>query len=45
MDPDPDEEEIEDVVLGDEIERYWCMILEENNVGVGRTKALLHDKK
>ena len=42
---DPDEEEIEDVVLDDEREIHWCMVFEENNGGVDGTKAILHDKK
>ena len=42
MDPDPDEENIKDVVLDDEIERHWRMIFEDNNGGVDGTKALLH---
>ena len=45
MDTDPDEEEIEDVVLDDERERHWRMVFEDNNGGVDGTKALLHDKK
>ena len=45
MEPDPDEEDIEDVVLGDQRERHWRMVFEENNGGVGGTKSLLHDKK
>ena len=45
MDPDPDEEEIEDVVLSDERECHWHMIFEDNNGGVDRTKSILHAKK
>ena len=37
MDPDPDEENIKDVVLDDEIERHWRMIFEDNNGGVDGT--------
>ena len=39
VDTDPDEEEIEDVVLDDD------MVFEDNNGGVDGTKALLHAKK
>ena len=45
MELDPDEEEIEDVVLDDERERHWRMVFEENNGGVDGKKALLHAKK
>ena len=45
MEPDTDEEEISDVVLDDERERYWRMVFEDNNGGVYGTKALLHAKK
>ena len=45
MDLDPDEEEIEDVVLNAERESHWCMVFEENNIWVGGTKSLLHAKK
>ena len=45
MDPDPDEENIKDVVLDDEIERHCCMVFEDNNGGVDDMKALLHAKK
>ena len=31
VDPDPDEEEIEDMVLNDERECHWRMVFEENN--------------
>ena len=43
--PDPDEEEIEDVVLDDEIERHWRMFFKDKNGRVDGTKSLLHDKK
>ena len=43
--PDTDEEEIEDVVLDDDRERHWCMVFEDNNVGVDGKKALIHYKK
>ena len=43
--PDPDEEEIEDMVLNDERERNLRIIFEDNNGGVNGTKALLHAKK
>ena len=42
---DPDEEEIEDVVLNDERERHWRIFFEDNNGGVDGTKYILHVKK
>ena len=45
VEPDSDEEEIEDVVLDDDRERHWHMVFEDNNVGVDGTKAFLHAKK
>ena len=43
--PDPDEDDVDDVVLDDDRERHWCMVFEDNNVGVNGTKAFLHAKK
>ena len=37
---DPDEEDIEDVVLDDDRERHWCMVFYDNNVRVQGKKAL-----
>ena len=31
MDPDTDEEDIQDVVLDDERERHWRILFEDNN--------------
>ena len=45
MDPDTDNEDIEDVVLNDERERHWCICFEGKNEGVDVTKVLLHAKK
>ena len=45
MDPYPGEEEVEDVVRENERERHWRIFFEDNNGGVGGTKALLHAKK
>ena len=45
MEPDPDEENTEDVVLDDERERHWRMDFENNNGGVDGMKVLLHAKK
>ena len=45
MEPDPDEEEIKDVVLNDERERNWRMVFEYNNGGVDGTKSLLYARK
>ena len=44
-DPDPDKEDIEDVVLDDDRERHWHMVLEYNNGGVDGKKALLHENR
>ena len=30
------------MVLGDERERHWCMVFEDNNGGMDGKKALLH---
>ena len=45
MEPDPDEEEIGDVVLDADRERNWRMVSEGNNGGVDGMKALIHSKK
>ena len=45
MDPDPDEEDMEDVRLDDERERHWRMVFEDNGGGVDYDKELLHDKR
>ena len=42
MEPDTDEEDIEDVVINDEREHHWRMVFEDNNGGVDGTKALIH---
>ena len=42
---DPNEEDIEDVVLDDDREHHWRMALEENNGRVDGIKALLHANK
>ena len=39
MEPDPDEDEIEDVVLDDKRERHCRMVFEENNGGVDGAKT------
>ena len=44
VEPDPDEDEIEDVVLDDDIERHWRMVFYDNNRGLDGTKSLLHAK-
>ena len=43
--PDPDEEDIEDVVLDDERECNWRMVFEDNNGGVDDTKSVIHAKE
>ena len=45
MEPDPYEEEIEDVVLNDKKEGHWRMVFEDNNRVVDGMKALVHAKK
>ena len=45
VNPGPDEEEIEDVVLDDDRERHWQMVFEGENAGVDGTKDLLCAKK
>ena len=45
VDPDPDEEECEDVVLDDERERQWRMVSKDNNGEVGGKKASYTQKK
>ena len=45
MEPNPDEEDIDDVVLNDEIEHHWRMFFEDNNEGVDGTNALIYAKK
>ena len=45
METDPDEDEIEYMVLDDERERHWCMVFEDKNGGVDGTKTLLHANK
>ena len=44
MDPDPEEEDMEDVRIYDERERHWRMVLEENYGGVDNKKALIYAK-
>ena len=45
MDPDPDEEDMEEVRLDDEWEHHWRMVLEDNYGVVDNEKALLHAKR
>ena len=45
MEDDPDEEEMDDVNIDDEIERHWSMVSEENGRGVYDAKALMHAKR
>ena len=44
MDLNPDEEEMEGVILEEEIERHWKMVFEDNDGGVVDQKAILHAK-
>ena len=43
--PDPDDQDIEDVVINNEREHHWRMVFEDNNGGVDGKKALLHAKR
>ena len=38
------EEDMKDVRLGDERERHWRMVFEENMVGVDDEKAIIYAK-
>ena len=45
MEYDPDEEDMDDVNLGDERERHWSMVFEDNGRGVDDAKSLLYAKR
>ena len=45
MDPDPDEEDMEDVKLDDERERHWRVVFKDNDGGVDDKKVILHAKR
>ena len=45
MENDPDEEEMEDFKLVDDMERHWRMVLEDNDGGVDNKKSLIHAKR
>ena len=45
MDPDSDEEDMEDLILDDKKERYWRIFFEDNNGGVDDQKEILHAKR
>ena len=45
MDPDPDEQDKEDVKLDDKRERHWMMVFEDNGGGLDNQKAIIHAKK
>ena len=36
MDPDTDEEDMDDVRLNDKIECYWRMFFKDNNIGLDK---------
>ena len=42
---DPNEEEMKNVILDDEIERHWRMVFEDNDVGVDNRKAVIHAQR
>ena len=44
MEPDPDEEEVEDVRLENKRECHWKMFFEDNDGGVDDQKAILNNK-
>ena len=45
MEPDYDEEDMEDVILYNERERHWSMVCEDSDGGVDYKKAILHAKR
>ena len=45
IDPDPDEEEMEDMSPDDKIERHWKTVIEENYGGVDDKKFIIHTKR
>ena len=44
MENDPDEEEMDDVNINNDMERHWRKKSEDNEGGVDEKKALLHAK-
>ena len=45
VEDDPDEKEMDDVNLDEEMECHWRMVFEDNDGGVDDEKALLHAKR
>ena len=45
MYPDTDEEDMEDVILNDKIERCWRVVFVDNYGGVDDEKAIIHYKR
>ena len=45
MQADPDDEDMEEVRLDDEIYHHWKMVLNNNNGGVDYEKDILHDQR
>ena len=45
MDPDTDEEDMEDVIHDDKIERHRRMVFKDKNRGVDGEKSILHGKR
>ena len=45
MFPYPDEEEMEDMRLDDKRYCHWRMVFEDNDGGVDKEKAILHNKR
>ena len=42
MDPHPDEEEVEYLILDNKREHHWRMVFEDNDGGVDNEKVVLH---
>ena len=45
MDPHPDEEEVEYLILDNKREHHWRMVFEGNDGGVDDEKVILHANK
>ena len=44
MDPDPDEEDMEDARLDEKIVHHWRMVFDDNDGGVDEEKVVLNDR-
>ena len=45
VEPEPGEEEIEDMKLDEKRDHHWRIIFKDNDVGVENQKAILHVKR